>query len=91
MFSFLFLYGIIVLVLLVGAFFIVYHILRYSLSEALGYFGAIFFGSVLLVLLFINFISFQALDTESVVPEIDLGTVLPTDATPSITPTRNSW
>lgn len=72
----IFLYGVIILVLLVGAFFIVYHILRYSLNDALGRFGAVLFGAVFLFLLALNFFSFQSIETESVIPLFEVNSWL---------------
>lgn len=91
MFTLTLLYSIIILVLCVGAFFILFHILRYSLSEALGYFGALIFGGIFLFLVFVNFLSFQALDTENVVPELELGPLIPSTATPGMPSSRNPW
>lgn len=84
-----FLYGVIIIVLLVGAFFIIYHILRYSLNDALGRFGATLFGAVFLFLLVFNFFSFQAIEAESVVPIFEINSLLE-DASPALVPTKNN-
>lgn len=85
----IFLYGIIILVLIIGAFFIVYHILRYSLSDTLGYFGAGLFGAVFVFLLAFNFISFQALNTDQLVPTLEIAPLMDSGI-PAIAPTKNN-
>lgn len=83
------LYGIVVSVLLVAAFFIIYHILRYSLAEPLRYFGAALFGSVFFALLSINFLSFQALETTNNLPTLEISPLL---ENPALTPKQsNPW
>lgn len=83
------LYGIIVFMLFIGGFFILYHILRYSLTSSLGYFGAVLFGSVFLILLSINFASFQSLQDEIIIPSLTLSPLEDTP-TPRILPSQNN-
>lgn len=92
MFTLLFLYAIIILVLVIGAFFIVYHILRFSLTRSLGYFGAVFFGVVFAFLVAVNFMSFQSLDSEALFPELEMAPLLELPTTTTVTPSaRNPW
>ena len=85
-------YVLIVLVLCIGAFFIVYHLLRYSLSEALGYFGSLFFGTIFILLLFINYVSFQTLEASNTLPTIELGPLAPRGITPTLPSSQsNPW
>jgi hypothetical protein len=91
MFSITLLYAIIAVVLGIAAFVIVYHILRYSLSEALGYGGAIIFTAVFLALASFNYFSFQSLENETEIPTIDTESLL--EAPNSVFPTKrnNPW
>ncbi len=86
-----FLYGVIVLVLLIGAFFIVYHILHYSLTASLGYFGAVTFGTVFLFLLLINFFSFQAIESSSLIPALEIAPLLEIPQNAPTPAARNPW
>jgi hypothetical protein len=91
MFTLLFLYSVILLVLVIGAFFIVYHILRFSLTLSLGYFGAVLFGVVFVFLTAINFISFQSLESEALFPELEALPLLELPAATVTHPARNPW
>lgn len=91
MLPFFILYGILLFTLFLGAFFILYHILRYSLSRSLGYFGAFIFVGVFLFLTFANFLSFQALEPTQFTPDFELGPVLPDSLTVPSASTRNPW
>ena len=92
MFPLFFLYCIIVFVLAIGAFFIVYHILRYSLTLSLGYFGTVLFVTIFLFLLSINYVSFRSLDSTTALPALEVSPLLEMPAQ-SLTPTttRNPW
>lgn len=91
MFTLLFLYSVILLVLVIGAFFIVYHILRFSLTRSLGYFGALLFGVVFLFFVALNFMSFQSLDSEALFPELEALPLLELPTTTVVPSTRNPW
>jgi hypothetical protein len=91
MVSFSLLYGILVLSLCVGAFFVIFHILRYSLTDSLGYFGVVFFGVVFFLLLFINFLSFQNLRVDEWLPELSSEKVLPSATTLPSLQKNNPW
>lgn len=91
MFTLFFLYSVILLVLVIGAFFIVYHILRFSLTRSLGYFGAVLFTVVFLFLVATNFISFQSLDSEALFPELEVVPLLELPTTTVTPSTRNPW
>lgn len=85
------LYILIVSVLLVGAFFILYHILRYSLTKTLGIFGALIFIIIFFFLLALNFFSFQSLSAEELLPGIELSPLLE-NQTMQLTPAKsNPW
>lgn len=85
----IFLYGIVILVLVIGAFFIIYHILRYSLSDALGYFGAGLFSVIFVFLLALNFLSFRSLGTKELLPALEIAPLLE-NANPVLAPTKNN-
>jgi hypothetical protein len=91
MFTLFLLYGLIILVLIAGAFVIVYHILRYSLTEPLKYFGVVLFGLVFLCLLTINFFSFQSLESVNDLPKLEIGPLMNNSA-PTLNPKQsNPW
>lgn len=93
MFTLILLYSLIVLMLFIGAAFIVYHILRYSLSDVFRYLGAMVFGFVFLALLSINFFSFQTVRSVSDFPLLETAPLMDT-AVPPLLPSQtksNPW
>lgn len=85
------LYGIIILVLAIGAFFIVYHILKYSITPSLGYFGTLLFVTVLFFLLFINFVSFRSLETNPLLPDLEISPLLEAPSGRLVPTSTNPW
>jgi hypothetical protein len=77
-----------------GAIFVLYHLLRYSLDKTLGLMGAVFFGVVFSALVIVNISFFTQINPEKIFNTVNQSELLPTSKfTPQIqNPTRtNPW
>jgi hypothetical protein len=74
---FVFVYGFFLFLFALGALFILYHLLRYSLNKTLGFMGAILFSVIFCILLVANIGAFVAIDTKDFIKNIDRELLVP--------------
>ncbi len=89
----IFTYGFFIFLFTVGAVFVLYHLIRYSLDRTMGFMGALFFSVIFCILIIINLSFFSQLQPEKIFDNVNQKNLLPASefAPPMKRGTTNPW